>query len=68
MNAKQGPSPWGRRALVVVLGVGIWFFPHPEAVTAQAWHLFGIFITAILAVIVNALPILVAAILVIVLG
>jgi DASS family divalent anion:Na+ symporter len=45
------------------LGVGIWFFPHPEAVTAQAWHLFGIFITAILAVIVNALPILVAAIL-----
>lgn len=63
MNAKQSPSPWGRRALVVVLGVGIWFFPHPEAVTAQAWHLFAIFITAILAVIVNALPILVAAIL-----
>ena len=63
MNAKQCPSPWGRRAVVVVLGVGIWFLPHPEPVTAQAWHLFAIFITAIVAVIVNALPILVAAIL-----
>ena len=48
---------------MVVLGVGIWFLPHPEPVTAQAWHLFAIFITAIVAVIVNALPILVAAIL-----
>lgn len=62
-SIEQVVHPWGRRLLTLGFGLLIWFLPHPEAITAQAWHLFAIFITAIFAVIVDALPILLAAIL-----
>ena len=55
--------PWGRRLLALAFGLLVWFLPHPEEITSQAWQLFAIFITAIFAVIINALPILLAAIL-----
>lgn len=46
------------KALIVVLiGVAIWFCPHPEAVTAQAWHLFAIVVATIVGLIVQPLPI-----------
>ena len=46
------------KALIVVLiGVVIWFCPHPEAVTAQAWHLFAIVVATIVGLIVQPLPI-----------
>ena len=45
------------------LAVGIWFAPIPEGLTHEAWHLFAIFAAAIFAVIINALPLLTAALL-----
>jgi DASS family divalent anion:Na+ symporter len=48
---------------VLAVALIIWFLPPPEGVTEQAWHLFAIFIAAILAVIVHAMPILPASIL-----
>lgn len=48
---------------IAVFGIIVWFIPPPEGLSVQAWHLFAIFITSILAVIVNAMPILVAAVL-----
>ena len=45
------------------LAVGIWFTPIPEGLTREAWHLFAIFAAAIFAVIINALPLLTAALL-----
>jgi DASS family divalent anion:Na+ symporter len=52
-----------RRAAVLVLALGIWFFPVPEGLTAPAWRLFALFVSAIFSVIVGALPILTASIL-----
>ncbi len=51
------------RLATLVFGLAAWFAPVPEGLTDQAWHLFAIFITVIFAVIVNAMPILTAAVL-----
>ena len=51
------------RLATLVFGLAVWFAPVPEGLTDQAWHLFAIFITVIFAVIVNAMPILTAAVL-----
>jgi DASS family divalent anion:Na+ symporter len=50
-------------AVMLIAGIVLWNLPVPEGLTGQAWHLFAIFITAILAVMVKAMPIFVAAIL-----
>ena len=42
---------------VFIFGFIIWFIPTPAGLETQAWHLFAIFITAIFAVIINAMPI-----------
>lgn len=49
---------------LLVLGIGLvlWFFPTPEGLETQAWHLFAIFITTIIAVILKAVPIFTASI------
>jgi DASS family divalent anion:Na+ symporter len=55
------------RAIIMFVFLGIlWFLPPPWGVTAQAWHLFAIFITAILAVVIGAVPILTTAIIAVV--
>ena len=58
---------WTRRRQLqlatLIFGLVVWFVPVPEGLTPQAWQLFAIFITAIFAVIVNAMPILTASIL-----
>lgn len=41
----------------VVLGVLIWFSPHPEDLSPRAWQLFALFVPTILAVITKAMPI-----------
>ena len=51
------------RLATLIFGLAVWFAPVPEGLTDQAWHLFAIFVTAIFAVIVNAMPILIAAVL-----
>jgi len=48
---------------VVAFGSTLWFFPLPEGLTLQAWHLFAVFISAIFAVIINAMPIFTSSIL-----
>ena len=50
--------------LLAVLGVGmiIWFLPVPEGLSVAAWHLFAVFITAIFAVIIDAMPIFTSSI------
>ena len=45
------------------LAAAIWFAPFPEGLTAQAWHLFAIFATAIVSVVVGAFPILTSSVL-----
>jgi len=56
-----------RKSLKIIatflLVLGIWFAPIPEGLTREAWHLFAIFAAAIFAVIINALPLLTAALL-----
>ena len=40
------------------LAIGIWFAPVPAGLTAPAWHLFAIFVSAIASVLVGAFPLL----------
>jgi len=47
-----------RRAVPFALAIGIWVAPVPAGLTAPAWHLFGIFVAAIAAVLVGAFPLL----------
>jgi DASS family divalent anion:Na+ symporter len=56
-------KPLMARLATVALTLGIWLWPVPEGLTAQAWHLFALFVAAIFAVVVNALPILTSSIL-----
>ena len=48
--------------LVVVFGLTLWFMPAPDGLEIQAWHLFSIFISAIFAVILKAMPIFTSSI------
>lgn len=43
-------------AWVGALLVGLWFIPPPEGLTLQTWHLFAIFVTTIVGIIANAMP------------
>lgn len=43
--------------VVIAIGVFVWFLPHPDAVSAQAWHLFAIVLATILGLIFQPLPI-----------
>ena len=52
------PALLVRRAVPFALAIGIWFTPVPSGLTAPAWHLFAVFVAAIVAVLVNAFPLL----------
>jgi DASS family divalent anion:Na+ symporter len=51
------------RVATLAVAVALWFAPVPGGLTAAAWHLFAIFVSAILSVISGALPILTASVL-----
>jgi DASS family divalent anion:Na+ symporter len=51
------------RVATMALVAGIWMWPAPQGLSAQAWHLFAWFAGAIVAVVAGALPILPASIL-----
>lgn len=36
--------------------ITLWYVPVPEGLTLQAWHLFAIFLTTIISIILNVLP------------
>ncbi len=47
-----------KRSVPFAIGIGIWFAPIPAGLTAQAWHLFAVFVAAIASVLIGAFPIL----------
>jgi divalent anion:Na+ symporter, DASS family len=51
------------RLLTLAVALGIWFSPVPAGLTLPAWHLFALFVSAILSVIVGAFSILTASVL-----
>ena len=57
----EGLRTLAKRAVPFALTLGIWFTPVPAGLTEPAWHLFAIFAGAIVAVIVDAFPLLTAA-------
>ena len=64
MNAATGRYRTLLKQVVpFALALGIWFSPTPVGLTREAWHLFGIFAAAILAVILNSFPLLTASLL-----
>ena len=40
----------------VVVGIALWFTPPPDGLNLQAWHVFGVFVTTILAFLIRPLP------------
>jgi divalent anion:Na+ symporter, DASS family len=46
------------RAFPFAMAAAIWFIPVPEGLTPQAWHLFAVFITAIVSVLLGIYPLL----------
>uniref|UniRef100_UPI00356215BC DASS family sodium-coupled anion symporter n=1 Tax=Muriicola sp. TaxID=2020856 RepID=UPI00356215BC len=56
-------SRWIKRAVTLVFGLMIWYVPIPWDLSADSWHLFAIFITAIVGVLLEALSIFTASIL-----
>src|SRR3954464_13547764 len=47
-----------KRAFPFVMATAIWFTPVPAGLTPQAWHLFAIFVTAIVSVLLGLFPLL----------
>lgn len=52
------PGLMAKRAFPFALAISIWLVPIPAGLTAQAWHLFAIFVSAITAVLLGAFPLL----------
>ncbi len=50
------------RAATLAVAASIWFWPVPDGLTADAWHLFALFVATIFAVVIEALPILTASV------
>ncbi|MBD3375142.1 DASS family sodium-coupled anion symporter [candidate division KSB1 bacterium] len=42
--------------LPVLVGVILWFLPHPQGIEADAWHLLAIFVATIVGIILKPLP------------
>jgi DASS family divalent anion:Na+ symporter len=51
------------RGAVIALALGIWFSPVPEGLVPAAWHLFALFVAAIVSVVIGAFPILTSSVL-----
>src|SRR3954471_4829910 len=47
-----------KRAFTFVMASAIWFWPVPAGLTPQAWHLFAVFVTAIVSVLLGLFPLL----------
>lgn len=55
-------SLWIKRSITLVFGIVIWHLPIPWDITPDAWHLFAIFIAAIIGVLLEALSIFTASV------
>lgn len=56
------PGLFLKRAIPFATAIGIWFMPIPAGLTAQAWHLFAVFVAAIVCVLLNSFPLLTASV------
>ncbi len=54
---------WIKRIFTLAFGITIWYLPIPWDLSPDAWHLFAIFIAAILGVLIDALSIFTASVL-----
>ncbi|MGB5819571.1 MAG: DASS family sodium-coupled anion symporter [Saonia sp.] len=54
---------WVKRSITLIVGIIIWHLPVPWDLSQDAWHLFAIFITAIIGVLIDALSIFTASVL-----
>ena len=52
-----------KQALPFVLGLGLWLTPVPDGLTAPAWHLFAVFVSAIASVLAGSFPLLTSTLL-----
>jgi divalent anion:Na+ symporter, DASS family len=52
-----------KRAVPFAIAIGIWFTPVPAGLTAPAWHLFAVFVAAIVSVLLAAFPLLTSSML-----
>lgn len=59
--AKMSPALLAKRVAPFAIAIGIWLSPVPAGLTAPAWHLFAVFVAAIACVLLNAFPLLTAA-------
>jgi len=59
----SAPRVFLKRAVPFAVAIGIWFAPVPAGLTAPAWHLFAVFVAAIVSVLLGAFPLLTAAML-----
>jgi DASS family divalent anion:Na+ symporter len=56
-KTRRSPQSIGvRLGAAVIISIVIWFLPMPEGVTAEAWHLFAIFVGTIVGIILEPLP------------
>ena len=56
-------SRWIKRGITLIFGLIVWHLPIPWGLSPDAWHLFAIFMTAIVGVLLDALSIFTASIL-----
>ena len=50
-----------KRVAPFAIAVAIWFTPVPAGLTAPAWHLFAVFVSAIACVLIGSFPLLTAS-------
>jgi len=62
LSYKYQKLRWIKRLITLVFGVIIWYLPIPWDITPDAWHLFAIFITAIIGVLLEAFSIFTASV------
>ena len=55
---KSGLSIHLKRAFPFAMATAIWFSPVPAGLTPQAWHLFAVFVSAIVSVLLGVFPLL----------
>jgi DASS family divalent anion:Na+ symporter len=54
----SSPTVFLKHTFPFVLALAIWFAPVPSGLTPQAWHLFAVFVSAIVSVLVGVFPLL----------
>jgi DASS family divalent anion:Na+ symporter len=52
------PKEFAKHIVPFVLAAAIWFYPVPAGLTPPAWHLFAVFVSAIVSVLIGMIPLL----------